>query len=268
MTASPSRSILTGLLFVAAAFGGFRTAQIMDRAPGGPARQSAALPATAASGPSSTVVGDTAESAAAAAMSDSINPYALRCKTKTPASKMACYRVYFIHRLAAGGVERALAALRVLVTTDPDVKRDVHMYAHGIGIDAYQMRPDMAATFSHCTVEFSSGCYHGVMQAYFELHGTDNPETIRAACEAYDGAADKKWLLFQCLHGMGHGLDMTLDHDLPRALHDCDLLDEEVASRVVLWRRVHGEHCPGHYALTIRRTSWRPNGAVGGEWTR
>jgi hypothetical protein len=140
---------------------------------------------------------------------------------------MACYRMYFIHRLAAGGVDRALAALRVLITTDPDVKRDVHMYAHGIGIDAYQIRPDMALTFSHCTVEFSSGCYHGVMQAYFELHGTDDPTVVRTACQAYDGAPEKKWLLFQCLHGMGHGLDMTLDHDLPRALRGCDLLDEQ-----------------------------------------
>ena len=80
-------------------------------------------------------------SATEGAASDSVNPFALQCKTKTPASKMACYRVYFVHRLASGGVDRALAALRVLITTDPDVKRDVHMYAHGIGIDAYQMRP-------------------------------------------------------------------------------------------------------------------------------
>ena len=51
----------------------------------------------------------------------------------------------------------------------------------------------------------------------------------------FDGAPEKKWLLFQCLHGMGHGLDMTLDHDLPRALRACDLLDE----------RWHRESCYG-----------------------
>ncbi len=224
MTASTSRTLFTAFLVVAAAFGGFRAGQIVG--PTG-ALPDSRQPTQAALTPASTA--DAAPgSATADVASDSTNPFALQCKAKTQAgAKMACYRVYFIHRLAAGGVDRALAALRILITTDPDVKRDVHMYAHGIGIDAYQMRPDMSVTFSHCTVEFSSGCYHGVMQAYFELHGTDDPGVVRTACQAYDGAPEKKWLLFQCLHGMGHGLDMTLNHDLPRALRGCDLLDEQ-----------------------------------------
>src|SRR6266550_9592733 len=35
-----------------------------------------------------------------------------------------------------------------------------------------------------------------------------------------------QWLRFQCVHGMGHGLMMVYDHDLPRALGGCDLLSE------------------------------------------
>jgi hypothetical protein len=162
----------------------------------------------------------------AAISADSTNKMAAACMSSPQHLKTSCYRSLLDDRLAVGGVAAALETLRQLTKSDPDVERDVHMYAHGIGIDAYRRQPDMNATFSNCTPEFSSGCYHGVLQAYFDIKGTADPNVVRGACGPYESASDKQWLLFQCLHGMGHGLDMALNHDLPKALAACDLLNE------------------------------------------
>jgi hypothetical protein len=149
--------------------------------------------------------------------------------------KSACYRAAFAKRIATAGVESALVMLRTLSQQDHDVLNDEHMYAHGIGIDAFQQHPDMGATFPHCSPEFASGCYHGVLQAYFEARGKADSATVNGACAPFENSADKRFILFQCLHGMGHGIDMALDHDLPKTLAACDLLGE-------VW---HRESCYG-----------------------
>jgi hypothetical protein len=205
--------VLVGVSLVVGAFGGFRLAVATER-------RGTALPSTAISG---TVV------------PDSTGDMSANCATKPTQPKMTCYRDFLDKQIASGGVATALASLRSLTRSDPDVDRDAHMYAHGIGIDAFHRHPDIDATFTHCTAEFSSGCYHGVLQAYFDMRGTADPKVVAEACQPYEGAADKRWLLFQCLHGMGHGLNMALDHDLPRALTACDLLGE----------RWHRESCYG-----------------------
>lgn len=152
---------------------------------------------------------------------------AARCQDLPGPSKMPCYRALLAHKIATAGIDKALDTLRVIVAVDSDVARDTHVYAHGIGIDAFQQHPDLGAIFSHCTPAFASGCYHGVMQAYFESQKTIDSGVVRATCRPYEAMPGTKWLLFQCLHGMGHGLDMTFDHELPRALEGCDMLEDD-----------------------------------------
>jgi hypothetical protein len=205
--------LLVGVSLVVGAVGGYRVGLAVDRQPG------VSIPAATVAAPGA----------------DSVSKMAAACASSPQHLKFACYRALLDDRIVSGGVGAALETLRDLTKSDPDVERDVHMYAHGIGIDAYRHQPDMNATFSHCTPEFSSGCYHGVLQAYFDLRGTADPAVVRGACELYEGSADKQWLLFQCLHGMGHGLDMALGHNLPKALAACDLLAE----------RWHRESCYG-----------------------
>jgi hypothetical protein len=49
---------------------------------------------------------------------------------------------------------------------------------------------------------------------------------IQAFCQPFKGPGSSRWILFQCVHGMGHGLTMFYEHDLPKALTACDLLVE------------------------------------------
>lgn len=143
-----------------------------------------------------------------------------------------CYEERLLSLLGAEGVRPALKALEALAAADPGVLRDSHMYAHGIGIAAYpSLEEDVADRFVECTPGFESGCYHGVIQAYFgHLRAASGgglaAAEVAAPCRRYEGAEASQWLLFQCLHGVGHGVAIYRAHHLPRALQDCDLLGD------------------------------------------
>jgi hypothetical protein len=142
----------------------------------------------------------------------------------TGAGQMACYDATLHTMLGPRGVHVTMETLARMTALDTSVARDGHVYAHGIGISAYHGAATMAATFAECTPLHQSGCYHGVIQAYFadvQAHGGGiTPQTVDAACREQTDA----WLLFQCAHGVGHGLTALYGHDLPRALTGCDLL--------------------------------------------
>ncbi|HSU16607.1 hypothetical protein [Longimicrobium sp.] len=131
--------------------------------------------------------------------------------------------------LDSAGVDKAMGALGVLARRDPDVARDGHVYAHGIGIAAYRTPETVGQTFARCTADFQSGCYHGVIQAYFaDRRGGDagvTPQKLNGLCLPYRSASGR-WLQFQCAHGIGHGLMAVESHNLLRALDSCDLLGD------------------------------------------
>jgi hypothetical protein len=146
------------------------------------------------------------------------------CRRFVGEARRTCYSQLLSERLTTYGVADAVATLDALAAADADVAEHAHEYAHGIGIEAYGKSPEIIATFAACGDGYSSGCRHGVIQAYFEArHEVTKPE-VEALCEPFKSSTQSRWVLFQCVHGMGHGLTMFHSHDLPRALADCDLL--------------------------------------------
>jgi hypothetical protein len=138
----------------------------------------------------------------------------------------ACYERFFADRLAVYGVANAVATLDTLAAEDRDVARRAHEYAHGIGIAGYGRFADIVSTFTACGEHAASGCRHGFIQAFFESrHEITTPE-IEAFCRPFKGPQGSRWVLFQCVHGMGHGLAMFYGHDLPQALDACDRLSD------------------------------------------
>jgi hypothetical protein len=148
------------------------------------------------------------------------------CRMVSGDARRSCYSDLLSQRLTKHGVADAVKTLDELATGDPEVAEHAHEYAHGIGIEAYGLSPDIVATFAACGDGYSSGCRHGVIQAYFESrHEVTQPE-VEALCQPFKSATASRWVLFQCVHGMGHGLTMFRGHDLPHALTDCDLLSD------------------------------------------
>ena len=141
-----------------------------------------------------------------------------------------CYESLLLERVRAEGARPALDLLDRLAALDPRVRRDGHRYAHGIGIAALSSPNRVGAVFASCTPGWQSGCYHGVIQSYFlaTRNGGGGGElgtaSVDALCGPWRGEGGNPWLLFQCSHGLGHGLTMFHGHDLPRALASCDLL--------------------------------------------
>ncbi|HYJ79849.1 MAG TPA: hypothetical protein VEW03_09625 [Longimicrobiaceae bacterium] len=139
-----------------------------------------------------------------------------------------CLEKALVTVLDSAGVDRAMAALLAMAASDGRVRTDGHELAHGIGIAAYRGPETVSETFGRCTTDFQSGCYHGVIQAYFSDgrgSGGVTPERLNALCADYRGP-ERRWLEFQCAHGMGHGLMAVNAHHLLRALDACDLLVE------------------------------------------
>jgi hypothetical protein len=141
------------------------------------------------------------------------------------AAKRECYETAFLAVLRAAGVSRAMEVLDLVVKEDADVGRESHVYAHGIGIASYAGAATVSQVYAQCTAAFQSGCYHGVIQAYFadSTGGGVTAERLNALCADWRGE-EHDWIQFQCAHGIGHGLMAVRSHHLLRALDECDLL--------------------------------------------
>lgn len=163
----------------------------------------------------------------AAAQSPSLAESAAQqcARQKDPMKKIACYEGVLVPVAEAGELGRALEALEALAAVDPDVRRDGHMYVHGLGIAAYDAERDPAETFTECSELFHAGCYHGVIQAHFAETGEADSAEVNGLCTRVRARNPDGWTYFQCVHGLGHGLTILNGHDLVQGLAGCDLLD-------------------------------------------
>ncbi len=152
-----------------------------------------------------------------------------RCRSADPAKERDCYAAELDARVAGGGPAPVLQLLDRLAALDPGVRRQGHFYAHRIGISALKSPAEVGRVFAACTPAWESGCYHGVIQSYFIAAQRDGGGVTAASVETLcaDYRGNRSDLLFQCTHGLGHGLTILHGHDLPQALRSCDLLGRE-----------------------------------------
>lgn len=140
--------------------------------------------------------------------------------------KIPCYEKHLIPLVDVGGPKLAMGTLMQVANADRDVRGFGHVYAHAIGMHAFEADRNVERTFSSCTDAFQSGCYHGVIEAYFANSGKVDSTSVRNLCMPWSQAGVYGWLRFQCVHGLGHGLTMHYEHNLVDALEGCDLLAE------------------------------------------
>jgi hypothetical protein len=150
-----------------------------------------------------------------------------RCKGFAGDVKTNCFAMPLDSLAAQGQVRVAMGTLARLGTIDVDAKREGHVLAHGVGITGGKRGGDIGATFAMCDASNSSGCYHGVIQAYFAAAQKVGPDEVNRLCDRFRTQNSDHWLRFQCVHGTGHGLEMFYNHSLPKALAACDFLLED-----------------------------------------
>lgn len=98
---------------------------------------------------------------------------------------------------------------------------DCHQEAHNIGRMGYQIYKEKA--FGECNASCHSGCYHGAMEKFLNEQGTEKlAENIDRICKSFPTS----FSVFECLHGVGHGVLAYVDYDLPESLKECQKLSD------------------------------------------
>lgn len=143
------------------------------------------------------------------------------------------------------GVSVALDHLQELAADDDEIRARGHGIAHAIGRYAIQNNGYDATVFGECREIFQSGCYHGVLEAYFEGRPDVDAETVAELCSSMVADGRPPIEAIECAHGLGHGLTVRFDFDLGTALERCEFLELETARQecfdgVFMENAVHG----------------------------
>jgi hypothetical protein len=126
---------------------------------------------------------------------------------------------------SAGNIALAMGVLDRVIHSDPSLILLGHPMAHALGYAVRSTPTTATSLLSQCDDRYQSGCYHGILQRYFDarMGMPISQGFLTAPCDGLRGTREQ-FRLFDCLHGTGHGLMMYHAYDVNASLHDCDRL--------------------------------------------
>jgi len=126
---------------------------------------------------------------------------------------------------SVGNIALAMGVLDRVVHRDPSLILLGHPIAHALGYAVRSTPATATLLISECDDRYQSGCYHGILQRYFDARMGMPLETsfVLAPCNGLR-ATKEQFRLHDCLHGTGHGLMMYHRYDVNASLVDCDRL--------------------------------------------
>ena len=132
------------------------------------------------------------------------------------------------------GASQALRRLESLASTDTSYRDMGHVVAHALGRFVIAQRKGDPAVYADCREVFQAGCNHGVMEGYFASpRGAQAdavaPGALDSLCVTITRPAAARLVSLECAHGMGHGLVVRYQGDVPQALGACDHLRQRDA---------------------------------------
>ena len=143
-------------------------------------------------------------------------------------NKPFCYRQAFANLAYKEGPQKALQVLSGDDQSMPAVHSDCHQITHWVGHGGLaHYHNDAAQALSHGAMTCNSGYYHGVLQSAFAgLPKGAVEHKARVLCTTPAVNTDD-FLLYQCVHGLGHGLMIYSGDDLPWSLRTCHTLQSD-----------------------------------------
>jgi cytochrome c553 len=121
------------------------------------------------------------------------------------------------------GPKIALARLQSMTATDQAVAGDCHRIAHRMGSAALSRFHDkVAPAFVAGSPVCASGYYHGIIERAFLGQPTNRLAVVAGQLCTDSQITAQRFLLYQCIHGLGHGLMIYTGYDLPLSLRTCD----------------------------------------------
>jgi hypothetical protein len=126
---------------------------------------------------------------------------------------------------SAGNIALAMGTLDLVIHSDQSLVLLGHPLAHALGYGVRSTPATATRLLSECDDRYQSGCYHGILQRYFDARmGMPIAQSVLVApCDGLRGTREQ-FRLFDCLHGTGHGLMMYHRYDVNASLKDCDRL--------------------------------------------
>lgn len=141
------------------------------------------------------------------------------CRDRNP----ACLEQAFGNLTFREGPKAALAQLQTTLQTDRSVQIDCHRIAHQMGSAALSRFKDrVAPAFIAGNPICASGYYHGIIERAFLGQPTARLATVARQLCSDPQIAAQRFLAYQCIHGLGHGLMIYTGYDLPGSLKTCD----------------------------------------------
>jgi hypothetical protein len=122
------------------------------------------------------------------------------------------------------GLTPALDSLEHRASQDSSVLRGAHQLAHALGRQALLKNEGDSRILAQCRPVFGSGCYHGVVEAFLNQRGTVDMAELRQMCDAA-GAKKQTGAVYECAHGLGHGVLGAVGLDIAATLGHCDALE-------------------------------------------
>ena len=139
--------------------------------------------------------------------------------------KPFCFRQAFGNLPTRRGPRRRSPCWRPTTRASTAVHADCHQISHWIGrAGLVYYKHDAGQALSHGAMTCNSGYYHGVLQ--LALAGLPRTVVVRKAQRLCSAPAvnTEEFLLYQCVHGLGHGLMIYSGDDLPWSLRTCHKL--------------------------------------------
>lgn len=138
-----------------------------------------------------------------------------------------CLQQAFANLTYEDGPKPALAEFERRMKTSPAVESGCHRIAHMMGAAALtRYEGSVGKAFAEGSAACWSGFYHGILERAFR----DVPEEKlgKVASGLCSDAEVRRvtFVLYQCVHGLGHGLMIYTGYDLPLSLKTCDELGE------------------------------------------
>ena len=133
---------------------------------------------------------------------------------------VAQYKTFHDELIALVNQQDPRVALKYLdksSQTNPALLRSCHSLVHEIGRATYVRYGDFAKAMSYRNEECNSGFLHGVIEEAL-AKSPDPLEDVKYICNSYGGETYLSW---ECYHGIGHGLMLVTENNLPRSITYC-----------------------------------------------
>jgi hypothetical protein len=144
------------------------------------------------------------------------------------ADSVPCLRQAYANLTYRDGAEKALRRLADEMAADTFILASCHQISHWMGAAGLlRANGEVSAAFLAGDETCGAGYWHGIMQtkigSLIDTGDGSIVDSIDSLC-ADEIFRTSPWIAWQCVHGIGHGLLISLDYAVPTAIAECERL--------------------------------------------